>query len=298
MALKMLMLYLLWVGNMKLKILFVVFILLALVTNGFAVDNSRTLKQILEKVTNGDELFKLVGVVTPDTTTSFLKVDSSGNLLVSTGSSTTVIDSIRNIANLESVDLIDFITLVDSVRNIGNVESVDLVDLVTLVDSIRNIANLESLDLIDVLALVDLVTLVDSIRNIGNLESVDLVDVLTSITNEVDVDINSINTADTLAVNITNSSITIVLPSYSNFVGDTLYANATADSVVFATPLKQFSFDIDSYTEDILFKLNDQTNWVYLLGGRTFSITNISLTEFKYKRAGSTNVFITYEGVY
>lgn len=111
------------------------------------------------------------------------------------------------------------------------------------------------------------------------------------------VDLYNISTTDTLKTEITNSSITIVLPSYSEFVGDTLYAIASEDSVIFSTQLRQFSFYTDTNIENIWFKLNDQVNWTLLTAGKTFSIANISLNEFKYKRYGSANVLIIYEGV-
>jgi len=94
-----------------------------------------------------------------------------------------------------------------------------------------------------------------------------------------------------------NDTLNIFLPSYSEFVGDTLYATASEDSIVFSSPLRQFSFYTDTNTEDIWFKLNDQANWIYLASGKSFNMDNILLSEFKYKRKGSTNVLIIYEGV-
>ncbi len=94
-----------------------------------------------------------------------------------------------------------------------------------------------------------------------------------------------------------SDTLNIFLPSYSEFVGDTLYATTSEDSIVFSSPLRQFSFYTDTTSEAIWFKLNDQVNWVYLIAGQTFSIENCLLNEFKYKRKGSSNVLIIYEGV-
>ena len=118
-----------------------------------------------------------------DITSPTIKVRSGTLNTVEEVESITAITSITDMVNLQSVDLVDEITLVDSV---------------TLIDAITELANITSLDLVDAIT---------EVANVASVDTVDTVTAVTDITNTIDVYLVDPTTGDGVELDDSTNSL-------------------------------------------------------------------------------------------